>query len=234
MTAEVALLNRSALALAADSAVTIRSGPSVKIYDSAEKIFELSRRQPIALMIYNNVDHVGIPLDVLIRKYRKECNKEFNTINEAADDFLSYLENYDHRIDEEKRYLRGMLITEFDIISRELFNALGGSAKKIRKFNPLVEISRILDTRIARANSRVMEGYLDEVTVGNFIDEFGVVVDETFNNQMPFKTDDTIKSKARELAFSLVKCSEPSGNQTGLVFGGFEKMICFLRFTRSK
>jgi hypothetical protein len=54
MTAEIAIVNRSALALAADSAVTVRVGPNVKVYDSAEKLFEFSHRQPIALMIYNN------------------------------------------------------------------------------------------------------------------------------------------------------------------------------------
>ena len=56
MTAEIAIANRTALAFAADSAVTIRVGNKTKIYDSAEKIFELTRKQPIGLMIYNNVE----------------------------------------------------------------------------------------------------------------------------------------------------------------------------------
>jgi len=43
VTAEIAILNKSAIALAADSAVTISVGPNQqKIYDTADKLFELS------------------------------------------------------------------------------------------------------------------------------------------------------------------------------------------------
>lgn len=72
MTAEIALLNRRAIAFAADSAVTI-SGPGPdKIYNSAEKVFEFSRKVPLGLMLYNALEFVGIPIDVLVRKFRAE------------------------------------------------------------------------------------------------------------------------------------------------------------------
>lgn len=62
MTAEIAIMNRAALAPSADSAVTIRMGNKVKIYDSVEKLFEFSRQRPIASMIYKNVKLVGLSL----------------------------------------------------------------------------------------------------------------------------------------------------------------------------
>jgi len=47
MTAEIAILNKSAVALAADSAVTIAVGSKEeKIFDTADKLFELSDRDP--------------------------------------------------------------------------------------------------------------------------------------------------------------------------------------------
>ena len=49
MTAEIAVINRLAVALAADSAVTITKGSDAKVFPSDNKIFELSRRHPIAL-----------------------------------------------------------------------------------------------------------------------------------------------------------------------------------------
>lgn len=57
MTAEVAVLNRSAVALAADSAVTLSgldpaSGVD-KIFQNENKLFELSKNFPLGLMIYN-------------------------------------------------------------------------------------------------------------------------------------------------------------------------------------
>ncbi len=56
MTAEVAVINRGGVALAADSAVTIDRGGTVKIFQTENKLFELSETKPIGLMIYNNTD----------------------------------------------------------------------------------------------------------------------------------------------------------------------------------
>jgi hypothetical protein len=91
MTAEIALLNRRALAFAADSAVTISDGVNDKIYNSFEKIFELSRVMPIGLMVYNAVEFVGVPIDVLTRKFRAECDREFSSCEHACKAFLEYL-----------------------------------------------------------------------------------------------------------------------------------------------
>ena len=53
MTAEVAVLNREAVAIAADSAVTLTSPErdGQKIYNTANKIFILSETEPLAVMI---------------------------------------------------------------------------------------------------------------------------------------------------------------------------------------
>ena len=91
MTAEIALLNRRALAFAADSAVTITGGANDKIFNSAEKIFELSRIMPIGLMVYNGVEFVGVPIDVLVRKFRAECDQNFRSCEVACEAFLEYM-----------------------------------------------------------------------------------------------------------------------------------------------
>ena len=64
MTAEVAIINRSAVTLATDSAVTLTVRGSEKIYNSADKLFELSDRDPMGIMVYNNLEYMGISLDV--------------------------------------------------------------------------------------------------------------------------------------------------------------------------
>jgi hypothetical protein len=94
MTAEIAILNKSAVALAADSAVTISAGSSQeKIYDSADKLFELSCNDPIGVMINNDMNFMEVPLPVLIKKYRsKKLN--FAKIPNAAMDFLQYLNEF--------------------------------------------------------------------------------------------------------------------------------------------
>lgn len=49
MTAEIAIMNAQAVALAADSAVTF----GTKVRNTANKIFTLSKFEPVGVMIYN-------------------------------------------------------------------------------------------------------------------------------------------------------------------------------------
>ncbi|MGK9199414.1 hypothetical protein [Sinorhizobium meliloti] len=94
MTAEIAILNKLAVALATDSAVTISAGKQEqKIYDSADKLFDLSKKNPIGIMIYNGMQFMQAPLQTLISDYRSQC-KSFDTIREAATDFLQFLNDW--------------------------------------------------------------------------------------------------------------------------------------------
>lgn len=94
MTAEVAILNKLGIALAADSAVTISEGEnSKKVFNTADKLFELSRTQPIACMVFSNLQFMHTPLQVLIKQFRKEI-ENCNTISDASEQLLVYLHNY--------------------------------------------------------------------------------------------------------------------------------------------
>lgn len=58
MTAEIAIMKKEAIAIAADSAVTLREE---KIFTSANKIFSLSKYHPVGGMVYGNDTFMGIP-----------------------------------------------------------------------------------------------------------------------------------------------------------------------------
>lgn len=94
VTAEVAILNKTAIALAADSAVTISSGSSQqKTYDSADKLFELSCKDPIAVMVNGDMNFAQTPLPVLVKIFRDACG-EYDTVDEAATEFLNFLSEH--------------------------------------------------------------------------------------------------------------------------------------------
>lgn len=93
MTAEIALLNKLAVTLAADSAVTITIGGSQKVYNSADKIFEVTNHDPIGVMVYNNPELHGVPVEAIIKMYRdRECKNSFDTVFAFATAFLAHLE----------------------------------------------------------------------------------------------------------------------------------------------
>lgn len=92
MTAEVAVMNREAIALAADSAVTFRDEMGQKIFTSASKIFTLSKYQPVGVMIYGSASFLGIPWETIIKIYRNELGqKAFKTVGKYAEHFLTFL-----------------------------------------------------------------------------------------------------------------------------------------------
>ncbi|PTS90982.1 hypothetical protein DBR17_00385 [Sphingomonas sp. HMWF008] len=94
LTAEIAILNKSAVALAADSAVTISVGSDQqKIFDSADKLFELTRGNAIGIMINSDMNFMEAPLPVLIKRYREQAPK-FARVDEAAKHFFDYLDQF--------------------------------------------------------------------------------------------------------------------------------------------
>ena len=91
MTAEVAVLNKSAVALAADSAMSV--GYPRKTYPT-NKLFALTKHHPIAVMIYHNASFMDIPWETIVKMYRKEIGLEHRaTVKEYAEDFLGYVGN---------------------------------------------------------------------------------------------------------------------------------------------
>ncbi len=91
MTAEVSVMNSLGVALAADSAVTL--GGAGKIYASADKLFELSRAEPMAVMVYGNAGLLGVPWETAIKIYRKELGaNSFETVEDQAKHFIRFLE----------------------------------------------------------------------------------------------------------------------------------------------
>ena len=92
MTSEVVLMNRQAVAMAADSAVTISGDQYLKTYQSVDKLFPLVDGQPIAVMIYNNAEIMSTPWETVISLYREQARgRPLDTVAAYAEDFMEFL-----------------------------------------------------------------------------------------------------------------------------------------------
>jgi len=92
MTVEVAVLNHLAVAMAADSAQTVGPTWKQKIFTSADKIFALSRKAPIGVMIYGSADLLGLPWETIVKAYREEAgDMVLPTVDDHAKAFLDFL-----------------------------------------------------------------------------------------------------------------------------------------------
>lgn len=85
-------MNKTAIALASDSAVTIEQEKGPKIFNTVNKLFTLSKYQPVGIMIYGSADFMGVPWESIIKIYRTKLGKQnFPTLKEYAKNFLAFL-----------------------------------------------------------------------------------------------------------------------------------------------
>ena len=157
MTALIGALNKHGVAIAADSAATIGNGHYDKVYNTANKIFTLSKIHPIGIMICGNAEFKGIPWDIIIKGYRKKLGANaFDTVSQYVEDFFNYLRSSDLPIDAFK--IPPKTISQFTtnalniLINKILPKPVGGSIQ----IPPIQDLCNKMQKEIAEL------GYLNE------------------------------------------------------------------------
>jgi hypothetical protein len=119
MTAEIVIMNKEAIALASDSAVTMTGESDEKIFSSANKLFTLSKYHPVGIMIYGSANFMDVPWETIIKVYRNDLGeKKFNMLEEYANDFIKFLDNGNPLFPDsvQERYLRNSIYAYFNFI----------------------------------------------------------------------------------------------------------------------
>jgi formate dehydrogenase maturation protein FdhE len=94
MTSEVAILNREAVAMAADSASTLIGGANQKIFVSTTKIHALTNNYPVGIMFYGNSHFMGTLWETVIKLYRKHYGDlKYNTLKKYSEHFIKFLKD---------------------------------------------------------------------------------------------------------------------------------------------
>lgn len=121
MTSEVVIINTQGVALATDSAVTIGSQ---KIYNSAIKLFSLSKTAPVGIMIYGRADLIGVPWELIIKCYRKNLgNKKFPNLYLYAEDFISFIKSCNYfSVESQKDWIESCIDSYYKNIRSEFFH----------------------------------------------------------------------------------------------------------------
>jgi hypothetical protein len=120
MTSEIAILNSNGIALAADSAVTIGNQ---KVYNSANKLFTLSKYHPVGVMIYDSGSLIDVHWETIIKEYRSKLGKKsFVNLKEYADDFWRFISEDKKVITNQKRdeYVYAQAVTYMNMLYEQL------------------------------------------------------------------------------------------------------------------
>ena len=163
MTAIVGVLSRKGIAFAADSAATVTSKSGQKITYHANKLFSLSKYQPVGIAIYNNLNFLGIPWDSIIKMYRNSLgDKKYNTVSEYVTSFWTYLKknilpSIKH---EQDAYLREGIERMYAQHKRNALAELGETVDDANKAEYFAKMLEKMDGFVAD-NASVAQDYKD-------------------------------------------------------------------------
>ena len=143
MTTEIAVINRLGIALAADSAVTIPGYGGDKVFDTGDKLFELSELHPVALMVNGSMDFLGVPWELIVKDFR--CKPPTDaarlSIAEWMTSFLGFLSRHRTIRDADvKRWQEQLISDELEALAalvrerleQRAADAEGGALQEVR------------------------------------------------------------------------------------------------------
>lgn len=215
MTAEIAIINKTAIALAADSKVTLSIGGHQKTFDTVDKLFSLSKTHPVGAMIYGGAEFMGFPWETIIKEYRRQKPKKcFGTIIDWAEDLLAFLITFFEFRENDTS----------DVVARIGFDALDQFADVIRN----------IEQRDGTATPEVVNFQLSEMIAAlagaeDFINQedwpplaakYASVFDRVIESGLSphVQADGQL---VRQLVEMVVRKNQPSRSHSGLVIAGF-------------
>src|SRR6267154_155594 len=230
MTAVVGILNKQAVALAADSAVTISGPNNKKIFNRANKVFTLSKYHPVGIMLYNSASFMSTPWETIIKSYRNQLNKKsFPTVQGYQEDFIQYLHTKDFFTNEatKKLFARDYFSKIISYIIKDSVKSHPHLVKEPTEENK-VEVVKLINSRVdllleEAAKNDVHCGELKDLSIDSFNiiagDVFSEVIDNFFTkNGFTLAIDlvEKIKTSVKEFVRS-----QHMPSFTGLIFTGF-------------
>lgn len=229
MTSEIAVMNQRAVALAADSAVTLIDGGTVVVRNDQRKLYNLMEGRAVGVMFFGVADIMGHPWEHLIEHYQKKVRpKQFAHLGDYAASFTGMLDNLneffpaDRQKDDYKRLLAS--------VYRYIFHL----AQYLRETG---DDEKITDAQIlAEAISRIWHDYQfrDDGTprpdlacfpqgfAAKVAREHASIIDELVGyGFQPFGLGPSSVQQLKEIAVFAVVKDLFLEDVTGLVFAGF-------------
>jgi hypothetical protein len=214
MTAEIAILNKNAVALAADSAVTLPAPESPKIYNTANKVFMLSKFHPAGIMVCGSAEFMGLPWETIIKVYRSKLGmRNFDALKQFAKDFFEYLDQSRLLFSESRQrsYFQRMISRFFWHIRKDI---QGNVEEALKTKSPLS------DAELTAITNKVIDEWLTafekEDGLACFDANFGKTVSENYKEEI---------DKAIELVLEKLVSGKEKKNSVSSLFGVSPRIV---------
>ncbi len=230
MTAVIGIFNKTGLALAADSAVTISGGNEKKIYNTAYKIFTLSKYHPVSVMLYNSATFMDVPWEILIKEFRKTIGRNsYDTLQEYQDNFLEYLKQNINYID--KRIQEDTLHSFIDFVFQKTLNEVAEkNVDMIEKQKSQKAKKELIKKQLKVKIEHLLNTYKNNEPLTDFknykYDQFKAKHLQYLNDSYSkyysiLELSNVLKNKLFRIIFHIIISNNFWSSWTGLVFAGF-------------
>lgn len=228
MTAEVAVMNKLGVALAADSAVTFGDEKQRKIYNAANKLFALSKREPVGVMVYGSAEMMGVPWETILKIYRDElADHAFGTLEEYFKNFIAFLEASDRLFDREiqSRYVERNAGSMFLQIRKKILQLVQHEfeEKETVSENEIEALAElVISQRLAELDDLPFSVGLEQDHLDHLIVEYESVIRDAVTlvfQKLPL-SDDQIRALVR-IGASLACRNLFPASRSGIVIAGF-------------
>lgn len=186
MTAEIAVMNKSAVALAADSAATLQMERVHKIY-MVNKLFSLSKEHPVGIMIYGKPQLLGVPWETIIEMYRRHLEtNNFRTLTEYSKDIISFVESASDLFPEEvqKNFLEENVGLYYMLINEEIVKEVESytKKKKITKVKTRQIVERVISKHCRSLEKRDKMPNISNAWLRKLLTKYASNIKEAKNN----------------------------------------------------
>jgi len=219
MTAEVAVINSLGVAIAADSAVTIGN----KTYYTQQKIFNLSNKHSVGIMVYGSSDFMYVDWEIIINEYNKALgDRVLDTLEEYAKYLLVFLRDFKYVDTDQKLFLSAISGGFFEEIKEGCENEISENHKD-QEINKALQ-NKILSGEIKKAkthleNNEDYVGFKDD----GFVRENRAIIAEEVVKIFP-EINDKLKEELIDLFLSDIRKIEIAPwwrYRSGIVFAGY-------------
>ncbi|MDZ4073788.1 MAG: hypothetical protein U1E04_03445 [Hylemonella sp.] len=227
MTSEVAVMNRTGIALATDSAATVRSPTGkAKLYQ-ADKLFMLSNTQPVGAMVYSNAALLGVPWEVILKLFRSKLgDTKLPNLEDYATrlwEFISDSKQLFPKAEQERYYLHLV-----DLLFRRLATKAGAlfiahtQDLDIEKKKPLLHFQReVALAELAIWQGKTDSGTFDMATANAYSGLASRAVNDLVVKHFPGTNDEVVNALTELSKLIITKDEIPPDARSGIVIAGY-------------
>lgn len=223
MTSEILVMNKHAVAMAADSAVTMRNQHGQKIFNTTNKLFALSKYYPVGIMTYGNAEFCGVPFEVLIKTYRQKYlrDNKFDKLKDYAQHFIKFLSAKHTFFNEDNEAQRYRLKNLMSYLKKKADEQVQDYINKKGKIT-IDEIQKIVYLAIANYHKNfkknTKESTLTKSDAEEFLSTFPIL--EEYLNIFKIPHTEKILNELKKLLLTVVININPNF-LSGIVIAGY-------------